>query len=72
MGIPPEDLGRVSAKFERATSSKHFGGLGLGLYVARQIVEAHGGTIDVASPLGEGATFALNPPCHVAQVSLDR
>jgi signal transduction histidine kinase len=65
IGIPASDLGRVFAKFERAVSSKHFGGLGLGLYVARQIVEAHGGTIDVASIVGEGATFAVNLPCHI-------
>jgi PAS domain S-box-containing protein len=60
IGIRPRDLGRVFGRFERAVSSTHYGGLGLGLHIARQIVEAHGGTIDVASELGEGATFTVN------------
>ena len=45
-------------------SSHHFTGLGLGLYISRQIVEAHGGTIRVESELGKGATFAVELPCE--------
>jgi PAS domain S-box-containing protein len=62
IGISAEDLERVFDKFERAVSSVHYGGLGLGLYVARQIVEAHGGRIDVDSSPGTGATFRVTLP----------
>ncbi|MGC4120932.1 MAG: ATP-binding protein [Myxococcales bacterium] len=62
IGIAPEDQARIFARFERAVSSRHFGGLGLGLWIARQVVEAHGGTISVASKPGEGATFTVELP----------
>jgi PAS domain S-box-containing protein len=62
IGISAEDLERVFDKFERAVPSAHYGGLGLGLYVARQIVEAHGGRIDVDSSPGSGATFRVTLP----------
>jgi signal transduction histidine kinase len=61
-GIAPEDQARIFDRFERAVSMHHFGGLGLGLYIARQIAEAHGGSIGVESELGKGATFALRLP----------
>ncbi len=44
-------------------SDRHYGGLGLGLYISRRIVEAHGGTIRVESELGGGALFTLELPC---------
>ena len=62
IGIAPEHHGRVFERFERAVSSQTFGGLGLGLYIARQIVEAHGGEIRVDSTPGEGATFTIELP----------
>lgn len=62
MGIAAEDQERIFARFERAVSSRHFGGLGLGLWIARQVAEAHGGTITVASVPGEGATFTVDLP----------
>ena len=62
MGIPSEHHGRVFERFERAVPAENFGGLGLGLYVARQIVEAHGGRIRVASAPGEGSTFTVELP----------
>ncbi len=62
IGIAPEHQARVFERFQRAVPAQHFGGLGLGLYVARQIVEAHGGTIDVASEAGAGATFTVRLP----------
>lgn len=59
-GIPEENLVRV---FEPFFSTKEPGkGTGLGLSVALGIVEAHGGTLSVQSPPGEGATFILSLP----------
>ena len=43
-------------------SSKHYGGLGLGLYIARRIVQAHGGDLRVESEPGHGATFTATLP----------
>jgi NO-binding membrane sensor protein with MHYT domain/anti-sigma regulatory factor (Ser/Thr protein kinase) len=67
MGIPPEDRQRIFERFERA-ASRNFGGLGLGLYIVRQIVEAHGGSIHVESALGEGSTFTVLLPLEAASV----
>ncbi|WNG41153.1 GAF domain-containing protein [Archangium violaceum] len=61
IGIAPESCKRIFERFERA-ASRNFGGLGLGLYIARQIVEAHGGTIGVESELGVGSTFTVKLP----------
>ncbi|ADO74802.1 GAF domain-containing sensor histidine kinase [Stigmatella aurantiaca] len=62
IGLAPEDASRIFERFERAVSPKHYGGMGLGLYVARQIIEAHGGTIAVRSQPGRGATFIVVLP----------
>ncbi len=62
IGIAPEHQARVFERFQRAVPAQHFGGLGLGLYVARQIVEAHGGSIAVTSSAGAGATFTVRLP----------
>jgi len=62
IGIPPEYLLRIFNRFERAVSSRHYGGLGLGLYITRRIVEAHGGTIEVDSAPGAGAAFTIHLP----------
>ena len=62
IGINEEALERIFGRFERAVSLHHFGGLGLGLFIARQIAEAHGGSIAVRSQPGEGATFTLTLP----------
>jgi PAS domain S-box-containing protein len=61
-GIPEGELSRVFERFERATSARQFGGLGLGLYVARQIAVAHGGTIDTHNVPGGGACFTVRLP----------
>jgi signal transduction histidine kinase len=61
IGIRPEAQARIFERFERA-APKPYAGLGLGLYIARQIVEAHGGTIHVESAPGEGATFTVLLP----------
>ncbi|SET34530.1 GAF domain-containing sensor histidine kinase [Stigmatella erecta] len=62
IGIPPEHLPRIFERFERAVSAEHFGGLGLGLYLTRHLVEALGGTIHATSELGRGATFQVELP----------
>jgi signal transduction histidine kinase len=61
-GVPGEARERIFDKFERAASADHVGGLGLGLWMARAIAEAHGGTVAVEASSGEGATFALTLP----------
>ena len=62
IGIPAEDVSRIFGRFQRAASIHNYGGLGLGLYITRHIVEAHRGTIAVASTVGEGSTFSIDLP----------
>lgn len=64
IGISVEAQSRLFRKFERAVPAQHYGGLGLGLYISRTLVEAMGGTIQVESQLGEGATFTVTLPCE--------
>jgi signal transduction histidine kinase len=64
VGIPPEDLRRVFAPFFRGERSRSrvSGGVGLGLTLAKRIVEAHGGRIEVTSKVGEGTTVRVTVP----------
>jgi PAS domain S-box-containing protein len=62
IGISQEDQQRIFDRFERAVSSRHFGGLGLGLYISRQIVDHHGGSILVDSEPGRGSCFRVELP----------
>ncbi|MFL5305534.1 MAG: sensor histidine kinase, partial [Polyangia bacterium] len=62
VGIPADALARIFERFERASSDRHFPGLGLGLWITRQIVEACHGTISVQSELGSGSTFCVELP----------
>jgi PAS domain S-box-containing protein len=62
IGIPPEQIDRIFGRFERAVSERAYSGLGLGLYIVRRFVEAHGGTVRVESQPGEGSTFTVELP----------
>ncbi len=66
IGIAREDQRRIFQRFERAVSVSHYSGFGLGLWIAREIVLAHGGSIDVDSELGRGATFTVRLPMGAA------
>ncbi|MBF5045498.1 MULTISPECIES: PAS domain S-box protein [Myxococcaceae] len=62
IGIAPEVLPRLFGRFERGVSDRNYGGLGLGLYISRQLAEAMGGSIAVQSEAGRGSTFTLELP----------
>ncbi|NOK17776.1 sensor histidine kinase [Corallococcus carmarthensis] len=71
IGIPHEDQPRVFDRFVRAVSERNYGGLGLGLFITQQIIEAHGGVVQVRSIPGEGSTFTVMvPPGSDADVTL--
>jgi PAS domain S-box-containing protein len=67
IGIPPEDLPRIFGRFERAVSERHYGGLGLGLYISRHIIQELGGTVRAESTPGHGATFIVELPTSLAK-----
>ncbi|MCZ2496035.1 response regulator [Xylophilus sp. Kf1] len=58
-GVAPEDQQRIFEQFERAVDNRVSAGLGLGLFIGRQIVEAHGGRISLTSEPGQGSTFRV-------------
>lgn len=67
IGVAPENLSMLFHRYYRTPEGKaRASGLGLGLYIARLIVEAHGGRLEVASTVGEGSTFRLVLPAHVS------
>ncbi len=64
VGIPPEQLERIFAVYHRLDSAStrvHYG-VGVGLFIARRIVEAHGGTLTASSVPGSGSTFLVSLP----------
>ncbi|HYV50234.1 MAG TPA: PAS domain-containing sensor histidine kinase [Myxococcaceae bacterium] len=62
IGIKAEDQQRIFGKFERAVSERNYGGLGLGLWITRQALEAMGGAIRVESEPGVETTFTVELP----------
>jgi heavy metal sensor kinase len=61
-GIPPEHLAHIFERFYRVESARSSGGAGLGLAIAQQIVQAHGGALEVRSILEVGTTFTVKLP----------
>jgi signal transduction histidine kinase len=74
IGIAPEEQRRLFERFFRASSAvdQQIPGTGLGLYIARRIVEAHGGAMEVESAPGEGATFRIDLPPAQAEITPSR
>ncbi|MCO5172068.1 MAG: PAS domain S-box protein [Planctomycetes bacterium] len=62
IGMDPATRDQIFERFKRGVSARHYGGLGLGLFIARQIVQALGGAIHVSSAPGQGATFEVELP----------
>jgi PAS domain S-box-containing protein len=64
IGIPSDEIPQLFERFHRArnVSSRYYGGLGLGLYIAKAIVEAHDGAISVESEEGKGSRFSIQLP----------
>jgi signal transduction histidine kinase len=65
IGVRPEDVPRIFERFERGVPINHYGGFGLGLWIADTIVDAFGGHIDVSSEPGSGTTFTVDLPMRV-------
>lgn len=62
IGVKPEDRQRIFERFERAVSERNYGGFGLGLWIVRALVEAHGGSVTVDSDGGRGSKFTVVLP----------
>lgn len=62
MGIPGKDIDGVFERYSRGSNVSDISGSGIGLYLARMVVELHGGVIAVSSTEGEGAAFTVRLP----------
>jgi signal transduction histidine kinase len=65
IGIDPGLWQRLFEPYARGDSVRHYGGLGLGLFIVRRIVEAHGGHVEVQSEKGKGSQFTVHLPGRV-------
>jgi signal transduction histidine kinase/DNA-binding response OmpR family regulator len=74
VGIPPEELPKVFERFHRVPISlgRTQEGSGIGLALVRELVKLHGGTVMVASTLGEGTVFVVSVPCGTDHLPQDR
>ena len=61
-GIPPEELSTLFQKYGRCARSREHEGVGLGLFIAKTLIEAHGGRIEVDSTIGQGTRFSVFLP----------
>lgn len=61
-GIASSDQEKIFQRYERVKKNKEISGLGLGLYITRQLVEAHAGSIQVESEIGQGTVFTIDLP----------
>ena len=62
VGVPRDEQRRIFEPFERSRQARDVAGLGLGLYVVRSVVEAHGGRVGVRSEPGRGSIFTVRLP----------
>jgi signal transduction histidine kinase len=66
IGIDQKHQKMIFERFRRATSDTKYQGLGVGLFIVKQIIEAHGGKIDIKSSLNKGSTFTIEIPIREA------
>jgi signal transduction histidine kinase len=69
IGIGGDAIGRIFDRFGRAESAQHYGGLGLGLYIVKKLVDAHGGSVRVESEPEQGSTFIVELPVRTSAPS---
>lgn len=72
IGIPMEDLSRIFGRFERTVATRNYGGLGLGLYIAHQIIEQHRGAIRAERRPGGGARIVIELPIRANLASKEK
>jgi signal transduction histidine kinase len=69
IGLTPEQKQKLFSRFYRAEGTSNISGLGLGLYLTKQIITRHGGNIQVSSEFGEGSEFSFSLPSKAKEQS---